>query len=245
MSEEILDLILDHLTVFRFILFLCTCFWAIILYYWMKPGSLEFKAGIMAAIVQFWIGILADYQACELGFWQYRSMGFMGLNVPLDLHLNWSLIWGLGICWICDKWPGKSLSFLSFLLYISAWTGLTLSFDMAVARWMIFLDGYSANWWMADIVILFVVQGLTLWFYKSACKTSREKCGLTFLPVISPYVRSLVYLSFFMAMFFLYIPERIEFLIQYFNIQVQTLAFPKNRPCCLFTLPWNWRMGRP
>jgi protein-S-isoprenylcysteine O-methyltransferase Ste14/predicted DCC family thiol-disulfide oxidoreductase YuxK len=222
---ELKDSILENLTAFRFVLFICSCSYAVIIYHWLKPSYSQLKAGIMAATVQFWIGILFHYELVELGFWKYRSMNFMVLNVPIDLHINWAILWGLGICWLSDKWPGKKATFVKFLTYISLWTLFTLFFDIMMADWMVFLDWYKPNWWIVDILILSTLQGFTVWFYKSIRKAAHEKSDLTFIPVIPPYIRSLIYLSFFICVFFIYIPSQIEFLTKYFGFEVQTYHF--------------------
>ena len=156
------NLVLEHLTTFRFLLFLCVCSYAIIVYFWLKPNRSQFKASLMAVTVQFWLGLLFDAALVELGFWKYRPMKFSALNVPIDLHLNWALLWGLGVCWLSDKWPGQKATLFKFLIYIFAWTFLTLIFDIMMVDWMIFLDGHSPHWWMADIAILSIVQGFTV-----------------------------------------------------------------------------------
>ena len=210
---EIKNIITHNLTLFRFILFFCACSYAVILYYWLRPNTLQVKNGIMAIIVQFWLGFLLDAQLVKFGFWQYFPMNFMALGVPIDLHVAWALLWGLGICWLSDKWPGKHARLAKFFIYISAWTFLTLFFDVMMVDWMIFLKNYSVYWWIADIIILTSIQGLTLWFYHSINYSRRM--------LISPYIRSLIYLSFFVTLFFIYIPQQIFILIQYFGVKVR------------------------
>ena len=222
---EVKNLIIENFTIFRFLLFLCSCSYAVILYYWLKPNAFQFRAGIMAITVQFWIGILFNYKFTELGFWKYHQMGFMTLNVPIDLHINWAILWGLGICWLSERWPGKNITVIKFLVYIFSWTVFTLLFDIMMARWMVFLDDYSHNWWIADIFNLLIIQGFTVWFYKSINKAAHQSYDLPFLPIISPYIRSLIYLSLFICLFFIYIPEQINILINYFDITMTTYHF--------------------
>ena len=225
MMDEVKSLILEHTITFRFLLFLCACSYVVILYYWLKPNLVQVKAGVMAILMQFWIGLLCDHILVRLGFWTYHDQGFMALNVPIDLHIDWSILWGLGICWLFDRWPGKGAILSKFFIYILAWTVFTLLFDVMIAQWMVFLEDYSSSWWIADFFQLFIVQGLTVWFYTSIGKKSNDVCDLPFLPVISPYIRSLLYLSFFISLFFIYIPDKISYLISYFGIHVTTYHF--------------------
>ena len=222
---EIKNLIIENMIVFRSILFFCVCFYAIILYSWLRPNAHQFKAAMMAIMVQFWIGLLLDGLLVEFGFWQYRAMDFIAFNVPIDLHFNWAILWGLGICWLFDKWPGQKATLAKFFIYLMAWTFLTLCFDMMMVDWMIFLSGYATYWWLADTIFLFVVQGFTVWFYCSVNKACGEKSVLPFLPIIPPYIRGLIYLSFLTCLFFIYIPQQIDMLIQYFGMEITTYHF--------------------
>lgn len=223
-----LAFILEYLTAFRFVLFLCCCGYAVIIYHWLRPTALQFKAGIMAAVMQFWMGLILNFALVEWGFWQYRSMNFMVWGIPIDLHINWSILWGPTICWLSDKWPKTKITSLPFLTYILIWSLLTLCFDIMMADWMIFLESYVPSWWIADILILTFIFGFTVWFYKSIANYN-----LCFLPPISPYIRSLLYLSFFMALFFIYVPEQIFVLMHYFQIPMQVKTFPQVA-CVLF-----------
>ena len=232
---EVKNLIIENFTIFRFLLFLCSCSYAVILYYWLKPNAFQFRAGIIAITVQFWIGILFNYKFVELGFWKYHQMSFMVLNVPIDMHINWAILWGLGICWLSERWPGKNITVIKFLVYILSWTIFTLLFDIMMASWMVFLDDYSHNWWIADIFNLLIIQGFTVWFYKSINKATHQSYDLQFLPVISPYIRSLIYLSLFICLFFIYIPEQINILMNYFNIKITTYHFNNFAYIILFT----------
>ncbi|MCY4644355.1 MAG: DCC1-like thiol-disulfide oxidoreductase family protein [Bacteriovoracales bacterium] len=227
-------LILDNLTTFRFLLFVCACSYALIAYYWLKPTSSQLKAGLIAMFVQFWTGLLFDAGLVELGFWIYHPMSFTALNVPIDLHLNWAILWGLGICWLFEKWPGANATPAKFFIYMGAWVFLTLSFDMMMVDWMIFLEKYSPHWWIADIAILTSVQGFTLWFYKSINRTTDQPCQIPLLPIIAPYVRSLVYLSFLICLFFIYIPEQINVLMAYFDLHPKVYHFDKTAYPLLF-----------
>ena len=223
--SEVKNLIIENFAIFRLLLFLCSCSYAVILYYWLKPNAFQFRAGIMAVTVQFWIGILFNYLSVELGFWKYHQMGFMVLDVPIDMHIDWAILWGFGICWLSERWPGKNMTIINFLIYILSWTIFTLLFDIAMVNWMVFLEDYSHNWWIADICSLLAIQGVTVWFYKSINKTNRQNYDLQFLPVISPYIRSLIYLSLFICLFFIYIPEQINILMNYFSIKMTNYHF--------------------
>ena len=225
---ELKNLIVEHLTIFRFLLLLCSCCYAVLIYYWMRPNRDQLQAAAMAITVQFWIGLLLDGLLVDFGFWKYRAMGFTTWEVPIDLHLDWSILWGTGICWLFDKWPGRDATWRQFFIYIAFWTLLTLAFDMMMADWMVFLDKYSLHWWWVDISLLMVIQGVTVWFYCSLGD------GLNFLPKIPPYIRSIVYLSFFIWVFFIYIPEQINVLVRYFGIVATTYHFTEMAYIVLF-----------
>jgi protein-S-isoprenylcysteine O-methyltransferase Ste14/predicted DCC family thiol-disulfide oxidoreductase YuxK len=216
MTLQIQPWLLQHLTLLRTGLFLCCCGYWIIGWRWLKPSPESFRRGCLAALVQFWVGLLMDVALLPLGGWAYRDMPLSWMGVPVDLHLDWALIWGFGIVWLAERWPGFPLSNRQAWGYLGLWTIATLAFDACVAKWMIFLDHASALWWVMDLAFLFVVQAATLFFYASIGKETGEDSGLGTLKALRPWHRSWVYLSFFFCLLFLYLPEKImDYNVQY------------------------------
>jgi protein-S-isoprenylcysteine O-methyltransferase Ste14 len=203
-------LLLAHLTAFRSLLFLCCVGYWWLLYAWVRPTPQAVRRGTLAALVQFWLGLVVDIGYVKAQVWVYRPMPFSVAGVPIDLHLDWSLLWGFGLVWLADRILGKSPRTGAVALYIAAWTVVTLAFDIAIAHWMLFLDTTHPLWWLADTVFLLVVQGFTLWFYRSIGTADEPVCGLGVLPPVRPYLRALIYLSFALPCFFLFLPQQIE-----------------------------------
>lgn len=203
-------LTIEYLTTLRTCLFLsCASYW-VIMVGWLKPDPDALRRGALAALMQFWFGLAFDAFAVRLGFWTFRAMPFSIGGVPIDLHLDWTLLWGFGLVWLSDRWPGRKMSGSAFCLYILSWTGLTLLFDIAMRHWMIFLDSVSPAWWVGDIVFLTSAQATTLWLYRSMGHADEPTCGLGRLPPMPPYLRSILYLSFFLGFFFYFLPLRVE-----------------------------------
>jgi predicted DCC family thiol-disulfide oxidoreductase YuxK/protein-S-isoprenylcysteine O-methyltransferase Ste14 len=201
--------LLDHLTLFRTGLFLCCCGYWVIGWNWLRPDRRAFQHGVLAALMQFWLGLAFDAALQPLGGWQYRAMPFNWFGVPIDLHLDWALIWGFGLVWLSERWPRFPMRGSQALIYLVAWTLFTLGFDACVARWMIFLQAASTWWWAMDLGFLFTVQGATLIFYASIGKARGEPSGLGGLSSLRPWHRSWVYMSFFFSLLFWYFPSQI------------------------------------
>ncbi len=157
--------LLAHFLWFRFGLFLCAFGYWVVGYYWFKPKGREFPQAVMAVWTQLSVGILLDYVVVRLGFWAYRPMPFTLYGIPIDLHLEWGLVWSFFLTWLYSKlrrfWRGPRF----VILYLAVWTAVTVGFDAVVAGQMLFLSHANSRWWMADTVFLCVVQGITLGVY--------------------------------------------------------------------------------
>ena len=203
---EARDYLLTHFTAFRAALFFCCAGYSGILYGWLRPEPRAFRSGLLAVLVQLWVGLWGDLACVHAGFWSYREMPFNLSGIPIDLHVDWAILWGLALVWLSDRWPGRRTGPLLDVTYLGVWTLVTLLFDAAMAHWLLFLEAFSSVWWVGDLAFLLLVQGFTLWFYRSVEGHPR---GLSLLPPLPPYLRSLVYISFFVPFFFIWIPDRI------------------------------------
>ncbi len=208
----------QNLTLFRVMLGLCCLGYWVIMVKWLKPDKQAFRKGILAAGAQFWLGLLVDMVCVRVGSWVYHDLPFSVAGVPIDLHLDWSLLWGCGLVWLADRWPGANATGKQIWAYISLWTALTVAFDVMVAEWMIFLADFQWYWWIVDLLFLFVVQGVTLWIYWSIGMKKGSYSSLACLRVIPPYTRAVIYLSFFIPLFFLYLPSSLLDLASYFGL---------------------------
>jgi protein-S-isoprenylcysteine O-methyltransferase Ste14 len=160
----------------------------------------------------------------------YRALPFSVAGIPVDLHIDWSLLWGLGLVWLSIRWPGRKTTGAAWALYLVAWTAFTLLFDAAMAHWLLFLDTATSWWWVADLAFLATVQGFTLWFYRSIGLAGEPRCGVGALPPIRPYLRSLYYMSFFVPFFFLYLPVRVENAARAMGFAVTPVSIPLAPP---------------
>jgi hypothetical protein len=140
------------------------------------------------------------------------------------------LLWGFGLVWLADRMLGQRAGIRPVLLYLGAWTLFTVAFDAAMAEWLIFLEDFHPLWWAADIVFLILIQGATLWFYRSVGLADETTCGLGSLPPIHPYPRALIYMSFALPCFFIFIPDQVEAAARLLGFEV--------RPTPLPGLPW-------
>jgi protein-S-isoprenylcysteine O-methyltransferase Ste14 len=222
--------VLNHFTLFRSALFLSCAGYAWILYGWLRPAPPGVRSGLLAALAQFWIGLWADLACVHTGAWTYRDLPFSIAGIPVDLHLDWSLLWGLGLVWLSDRWPGRKTGGAGWASYLVAWTTLTLLFDAAMAHWLLFLDTAASWWWAADLAFLTLVQGFTLWFYRSIGLAREPRCGIGALPPIRPYWRSLYYMSFFVPFFFVYFPGRVEDAARAMGFAVTPVSIPLAPP---------------
>lgn len=211
---------LENLTLVRGLLLLSCCGYLLILMAWTRPTPSAIRRGLLAGAAQFWIGWVLDVCLVQLGAWRYRDMPFSVAGVPVDLHLDWSLLWGMGLVWLSDRILGRAPATWQVIAYLAAWVSLTLAFDVAIAEWMLFLDSAAWWWWLADLLFLGTALGLSLWLYRSMGTGSSRQCGMGRLPPLPPFLRACVYMSFAPLFFFLYLPAQIDDLAMYFGVHV-------------------------
>jgi protein-S-isoprenylcysteine O-methyltransferase Ste14/predicted DCC family thiol-disulfide oxidoreductase YuxK len=224
------DFLLDHLSAVRALILVSCIGWWWVLFAWVRPTGQALRRGALVALVQVWVGLLVDAALVRSGAWAYRPMPLTYFGVPIDLHLDWAILWGFGLVWLGDRILGARPSGVRVTAYLIAWTALTLAFDAAITHWMIFLELASPWWWAADAVFLFLVHGGTLWLYRSVGTADEAHCGLGKLPPIRPYARALLYLSLALPFFFLWLPPRLEEAAAGFGLRVSTAPVP--------VLPW-------
>lgn len=82
------QLLLEYVTAFRGLLFLCCVGYWWMLYSWVRPTPQAVRRGLLAALVQFWLGLVVDMGYVQVGAWVYRPMPFSVGGVPIDLHLD-------------------------------------------------------------------------------------------------------------------------------------------------------------
>jgi protein-S-isoprenylcysteine O-methyltransferase Ste14 len=157
----------------------------------------------MAAWTQFSVGVLLDTLIVRLGFWVYRPMEFSLAGVPLDLHVNWALIWGFVMVWLFARLHIRWRQPRFIALYLSLWVLFTVAFDLSVSGYSLFLKRVSPLWWLVDAIFLFVVLGSTLWVYHSILFPARS-------PLLCRWscrVRSFLYVSSLAYVFYGYLPS--------------------------------------
>lgn len=195
--------LLAHFPLFRFGLFLCAFGYWIVGYYWFKPKGREFPQAVMAVWMQLSVGIPLDLMIVRLGFWNYRPMPFTLCGIPIDLHLEWGLVWGFFLTWLYSKlrrfWRGPRF----LVLYLLVWTAITVGFDAVVASQMLFLSRADGHWWLADAVFLFVVQGITLGVYHTGLFPSPQP----FWRRWACCARSVLYVGSIASVFYILLPQ--------------------------------------
>jgi protein-S-isoprenylcysteine O-methyltransferase Ste14 len=195
--------VLTHFPLFRFGLFLCSFGYWIVGYYWFKPKGREFPQAVMAVWTQLSVGMLLDYGIVRLGYWAYRPMPFTLRGIPIDLHLDWGLVWGFFLTWLYSKLRRFQRGPRFVILYLIAWTLLTVAFDAVVSSRMLFLAGADARWWLADTVFLLLVQGITLAVYHTGLFPSPRP----FWRRWSCCARSVLYVVSIAAVFYVLLPQ--------------------------------------
>ncbi|HEX8833909.1 MAG TPA: methyltransferase, partial [Abditibacteriaceae bacterium] len=193
----------QQITVFRLALFFCCVGYCAVAYYVLKPCGRQIPAAIMAAWTQFSVGVLLDIFSVRLGFWTYRPMEWSLGNVPLDLHLDWTFIWGFAFVWLASRLRLFGREPIAVATYLVAWTLITVAFDAAFGRHLPFLQTSAPLWWMGDAVLVFVLLAVTLWVYG----------GILHPPTMPAWhrwnccVRSVLYVSSLMYAFYVYLPQ--------------------------------------
>jgi protein-S-isoprenylcysteine O-methyltransferase Ste14 len=194
----------QHFSVFRLALFFCCAGYCALAFQVLKPRGREIAAAIMAGWVQFCAGVVLDALSVRLGFWTYRSMEWTLGSVPLDLHLDWALIWGFACVWLASRLHLFQRRTHFVAAYVAAWTLVTLAFDAAVARRLPFLQTSSPSWWVGDALLVSALLALTLWVYAGilhppSALRHRWNCRL----------RSALYVSSLLYVFYAYLPHTI------------------------------------
>ncbi len=197
------ELLLSHFPLFRLALFLSCFGWWVVAYHWLKPRGREVPAAVMAAWTQFSLGVLLDTQIVRLGHWVYRPMEFSLAGVPLDLHVNWALIWGFVMVWLYSRLYTRWRQPGFIALYLVLWVLFTVAFDISVSGYSLFLERVSPLWWLVDALFLLVVLGSTLWVYHSILFPARSPL----LRRWSCRVRSVLYVGSLAYVFYGYLPS--------------------------------------
>lgn len=81
------------------LLYLLLCFgatWALLVLH--RPSPRRLRAAMVGGGVQLWLGVLLDAAGARAGLWRYAVSDGLLLGVPVDLHLGWALLWGVGFC---------------------------------------------------------------------------------------------------------------------------------------------------
>jgi len=195
-----------HLPLVRALMLFCSFGWWTLLKGWVAPTPVELRSATLAAWFQLWFGIGADALLVRLGAWHYRKMPAMWLDVPLDLHLNWTLLWGFGFVWIARRIFRKSSGRRGPLAYLAAWVAVTVAFDVLIRHWMLFVGAAASWWWIADVAFLTVALGATLWLERSIGCAAGERIDLAGLPAAPPLVRGAAWAGGFLALFFVLLP---------------------------------------
>ncbi len=197
------DWILAHFPLFRLALFGCCAAYWLIGYLWLKPGRRELAIAIMAVWIQFCAGALLDIGIVRFHYWSYRPMPFTLHGVPLDLHLDWALIWGFILVWLYSRLRRHYRGWPFVPAYLTIWTLFTLVFDLIVARRLLFLSAVSQYWWIADATLLFLLQVITLWVYH----TAMYRPSIEWRDVWACRIRSVLYVGSLAYVFYGYIPS--------------------------------------
>ncbi len=195
-----------HLPLVRAAMFACSFGWWWLLKAWIKPTPAELRSAALAAWFQFWFGLDADIALVHLGAWVYRPMPGTWGFVPIDLHLNWTLLWGFGFVWIARRIFRRPCGWRGPLAYLVAWIAVTVAFDVLIRHWMLFVHDAAPWWWIADVTFLAAALGTTLWLERSIGHDAGERTDLAGLRAASPLVRSAAWAGGFVWLFFAWLP---------------------------------------
>jgi len=199
-----------HLTLVRAAMFFCSFGWWWLLKAWIKPTPVELRRAALAAWFQFWFGLDADALLVQFGAWHYRPMGGTWHGVPIDLHVNWTLLWGFGFVWIARRIFRRPRGWRGPLLYLVAWIVVTVAFDVLIRHWMLFVRSAAPWWWIADVAFLASVLGVTLWLERSIGHDAGECIDLAGLRAASPLLRSAAWAGGFVWLFFVWLPPLVD-----------------------------------
>lgn len=199
-----------HLTLLRAAMLFCSFGWWWLLKAWIAPTPAELRRAALAAWFQFWFGLDADIALVLRGAWHYRPMPGTWGFVPIDLHLNWTLLWGFGFVWIARRIFRRPSGWLGPLAYLVAWIAVTVAFDVVIRHWMLFVRSAAPWWWIADVAFLAAALGVTLWLERSIGHDAGERIDLAGLHAASPLVRSLAWAGGFVWLFFFWLPPMVD-----------------------------------
>jgi len=199
-----------HLTLVRAAMFFCSFGWWWLLKAWIKPTPVELRRAALAAWFQFWFGLDADALLVQFGAWHYRPMGGTWHGVPIDLHVNWTLLWGFGFVWIARRIFRRPRGWRGPLLYLVAWIVVTVAFDVLIRHWMLFVRSAAPWWWIADVAFLASVLGVTLWLERSIGHDAGECIDLAGLRVALLFLRSAAWAGGFVWLFFVWLPPLVD-----------------------------------
>jgi protein-S-isoprenylcysteine O-methyltransferase Ste14 len=207
--------LLTHLTLLRpAMLACCVAYWWLGCY-WLKPRGRELPAAIMAAWVQFSLGLLLDAQVVRWGFWSYRPMPFTLGGVPLDVHLDWALLSGFLMVWLYSRLALHRRGALFALLYLGLWVLATSALDAIITGYLPFLTHHRSYWWLADILMLAGTLGVPLCVYHSILFPPEQRAWR----VWGCRVRSALYLASLAYLFYGYLPAVVLSLTDGWNVR--------------------------
>ncbi len=223
-----------HTETVRVLLLVCCLGYVSVAYRWLRPGRRVVRRSLLAAFVQFWVGLVADIALVESGAWTYRDLPLALAGVPVDLHLDWALLWGLALAWLSERWPGRRGSRRDFGILLAGAVLLTVAFDVTIADWLLFIERTSAWWLLADLGFLTVVLGLTLWVHHSPPGGAFSRAAPV-IPPASPRLRAWLYASGFALLFVVAVPEALYGAAAWLELPVPTTSVPV-LPAVLATL---------
>lgn len=189
-------------TAFRFALFAACAAYAALGWRIIRPGPRALPVSFMAAWVQFALGVALDLVAVRAGAWAYRPMELTLAGVPLDLHLEWAMLWGLTFVWAYGPAGGWRRGPSFSLSYVLVWSAGTCLFDLLVVDRLPFLAHRSNGWIVCDFLVLFILLGATLWVFRSAMRPPRSRVAES----AACLIRATVYIGSLAYLFYVYIP---------------------------------------
>lgn len=174
-----------------------------------RPGSAPggdpaLEAAVVAGGMQLWLGVILDGICVALGLWRYPAAGPTVLSVPLDLHLAWALLYGVGFT-LAAPLHGAARWRFALLVWAVTWTfdGLCLPAMPAIC-----VVAPGLTWLLADGLLLAVLLGTTLWLHGDIL---RARAGVD---PPSPGPRTALYMAAFGSSTLLYLPALLLALVE-------------------------------